>query len=188
LIALGSNRRGTGGLPKALITDLLSSAYFATQTVRVSAPPRERKSTGFARRREDAEKGKEPAALYVVAASRVLATAPVGPGTRSYANAVALIETDFDPPALLAHLKSIERAHGRRPGRRWGDRPLDLDIIGWSGGLWVSAGLCIPHSAFRERRFVLEPVVEIAPDWRDPVNHLTARQLLARLDRKRPRP
>jgi 2-amino-4-hydroxy-6-hydroxymethyldihydropteridine diphosphokinase len=45
----------------------------------------------------------------------------------------------------------------------------------------------IPHPAFRQRRFVLAPLVEIAPDWRDPVTHLTARQLLARLDRKRAR-
>lgn len=111
----------------------------------------------------------------------------MGPGTRSYANAVALIESDLDPPALLAHLKSIERAHGRRPGRRWGDRVLDLDIIGWSGGIWASPGLAIPHPAFRDRRFVLAPLVEIAADWRDPVTHLTARQLLARLDRKRRR-
>jgi 2-amino-4-hydroxy-6-hydroxymethyldihydropteridine diphosphokinase len=123
----------------------------------------------------------------IAAQSRIHTTVPLGPGTRSYANAVALIESELDPPALLDHLKSMERAHGRRPGRRWGDRPLDLDIIGWSGGIWASPGLSIPHPTFRGRRFVLAPLVEIAPDWRDPVTHLTARQLLARLDRKRPR-
>jgi 2-amino-4-hydroxy-6-hydroxymethyldihydropteridine diphosphokinase len=125
--------------------------------------------------------------IHVVAASRIHTTAPLGPGKRSFANAVALIETDLDPPALLAHLKSIERTHGRRPGRRWGDRPLDLDIVGWSGGLWTTRTLIIPHPAFRERRFVLAPLVEIAPDWRDPATNLTARQLLAHLDRKQPR-
>ncbi len=122
----------------------------------------------------------------IAAQSSIHTTAPLGPGTRSYANAVAVIETDLDPPALLDHLKSLERAHGRRPGRRWGDRPLDLDIIGWSGGLWASPGLSIPHPAFRERRFVLAPLVEVAPDWRDPVSGLTARQLLARLDKASP--
>jgi len=85
---------------------------------------------------------------------------------------------------MLARLKAIERAFGRRPGRRWGDRVLDLDIIGWSGGIWASRGLSIPHAAFRERGFVLGPLVEIAPTWRDPVTWLTVRQLLARLDRK----
>jgi 2-amino-4-hydroxy-6-hydroxymethyldihydropteridine diphosphokinase len=121
------------------------------------------------------------------ARSRIIETHPLGPGTRSYANAVALVESLLPPPAMLAQLKAIERAHGRRAGRRWGDRPLDLDIIGWSGGIWASPGLAIPHPAFRTRAFVLTPLCDIAPDWRDPVTHLTARHLRARLDRKRPR-
>lgn len=119
-------------------------------------------------------------------ASRIRETAPLGPGKRTYANAVALIETELDPPALLAHLKTIELAYGRRPGRRWGDRPLDLDIIGWSGGIWASPTLSVPHPAFRVRRFVLAPLAEIAPGWRDPVSGLRVRHLLARLDRKKP--
>ena len=116
--------------------------------------------------------------------SRTMTSRPVGPGTRDYANAVVILKSDEEPHALLRHLKSIERAHGRRRGRRWGNRPLDLDIIGWSGGVWVSPALAIPHPAFRGRRFVLKPLVEIAPHWRDPVTHLTARHLLARLDKK----
>ena len=125
--------------------------------------------------------------LKLVALSRIMTSRPLGPGTRRYANAVALIESNLAPPALLAHLKDIERAHGRRAGRRWGDRVLDLDIIGWSGGIWASRALSIPHPAFRTRRFVLAPLVGILPDWRDPVTGLTARQLLARLDRRRRR-
>ena len=94
-----------------------------------------------------------------------------------------MIESKHTPDTLLKKLKKIERAVGRRPGRRWGDRPLDLDIIAWSGGIWGSSALTIPHPEFRKRRFVLAPLCEIAPDWRDPVTHLTARQLLARLDK-----
>jgi 2-amino-4-hydroxy-6-hydroxymethyldihydropteridine diphosphokinase len=123
----------------------------------------------------------------VIATSDIISSAPLGPGTRTYANAVAAIETLLGPLELLAHLKSIERAHGRRTGRRWGDRVIDLDIIAWSGGIFSSPGLTIPHREFRKRRFVLSPLCEIAPDWRDPVTHLTARHLLTRLDRKRPR-
>ncbi len=123
-----------------------------------------------------------------MAHSRIYATHPVGPGTRRYANAVALIESKHGPEKLLRKLKKIEGKAGRRAGRRWGDRPLDLDIIGWSGGIWSSPGLSIPHPALRTRRFVLAPLCEIAPDWRDPVTQLAARQLLARLDRKRPCP
>jgi 2-amino-4-hydroxy-6-hydroxymethyldihydropteridine diphosphokinase len=119
--------------------------------------------------------------------SRIITSRPIGPGTRSYANAVVMIESKHAPDALLKKLKQIERAAGRRPSRRWGDRPLDLDVIAWSGGIWASPSLTIPHPEFRKRRFVLSPLCEIAPDWRDPVSHLTARQLLARLDQKRPR-
>jgi 2-amino-4-hydroxy-6-hydroxymethyldihydropteridine diphosphokinase len=122
-----------------------------------------------------------------VAASTIHNSAPLGTGARNYSNAIAAIETALTPSELLAYLKSIERGHGRRPGRRWGDRVIDLDIVGWSGGIWSSANLTIPHSEFRKRRFVMAPLCEIAPDWRDPVTSLTARQLLARLDRRLPR-
>jgi 2-amino-4-hydroxy-6-hydroxymethyldihydropteridine diphosphokinase len=122
-----------------------------------------------------------------VAASAVHGSVPLGSGFRNYANAVAAIETALTPIELLGHLKSIERAHGRRPGRRWGDRVIDLDIIAWGGGIWSSAELTIPHLEFRKRRFVLAPLCEIVPDWRDPITGLTARQLLARLDRRLPR-
>lgn len=131
--------------------------------------------------------GRALAGAVPLAASRIRQSPPLGPGKRHYANAVVMIESEDDPPALLDRLKTIEREHGRRPGRRWGDRVLDLDIIGWSGGIWASPGLSIPHPAFRTRRFVLAPLVDVAPDWRDPVTGLTARQLRARLDHKRPR-
>ena len=123
----------------------------------------------------------------MLAASRVHITRPIGPSQHCYANAVVLIESKLKPPAVLAKLKKLERKAGRRPGKRWGARPLDLDIIMWSGGIWASPGLTIPHPEFRKRRFVLAPLCEITPNWRDPVTQLTARQLLARLDRKRPR-
>lgn len=120
------------------------------------------------------------------AASPIIRTAPIGPSIRRYANAACVITSPLPPPALLAVLKRMERAAGRRPGRRWGSRPLDLDIILWSGGAWSSPGLTIPHPAFRERGFVLEPLAAIAPDWRDPITGLTVRQLHARLTRRRP--
>ena len=119
--------------------------------------------------------------------SRIIDSRPIGPSQRTYANAVGVMASKLKPPALLTKLKKIERKAGRRPGKRWGTRPLDLDIVGWSGGIWASPGLTIPHPEFRKRRFVLAPLCEIAPGWRDPVTHLTARQLLVRLDRKRPR-
>jgi 2-amino-4-hydroxy-6-hydroxymethyldihydropteridine diphosphokinase len=127
----------------------------------------------------------------VSAVSPILHTPPMGPSIRRFVNAVAILETDESPPELLARLKAIERAFGRRRGIRWGARVIDLDIILWSGGAWSSPGLTIPHPHFRERDFVLKPLAAIAPVWRDPLTGRTVRQLLKRLtyvDRMRPRP
>jgi 2-amino-4-hydroxy-6-hydroxymethyldihydropteridine diphosphokinase len=116
----------------------------------------------------------------VIAASPIVETAPIGPSTRRFANAAAMIEADEPPPALLRRLKAIERAFGRRRGRRWGARVIDLDIILWSGGIWSDARLTIPHAHFRERAFVLDPLRAIAPEWRDPLTGRTVRQLAHR--------
>ncbi|WP_326525813.1 2-amino-4-hydroxy-6-hydroxymethyldihydropteridine diphosphokinase [Sphingomonas sp.] len=121
-------------------------------------------------------------------ASRIVDSTPLGPSRRRYANAAVLLTSDLDPPAMLARLKAIERDFGRRRVRRWGARVLDLDIILWSGGAWVSRGLAIPHPAFRDRDFVLAPLAAIAPGWRDPITHLTVRQLRARLTARPPAP
>ena len=124
----------------------------------------------------------------VRAVSKIRTTPALGPAGRSFANAAAIVESRLEPDALLDRLKAIERAFGRRPGRRWGQRVLDLDIILWSGGAWASPGLVIPHPAFRERGFVLGPLAPLAPDWRDPVSGRTMRQLRARLTARRPLP
>ena len=123
------------------------------------------------------------AVLKPVAVSPILRTPALGPSKRRYANAVAILESAEAPPALLRRLKTLERAHGRRAGQRWGARVLDLDILLWSEGAWSGAGLIIPHSHFRERPFVLDPLVRIAADWRDPLTGLTVRHLRNRLGR-----
>ncbi|MBW8783349.1 MAG: 2-amino-4-hydroxy-6-hydroxymethyldihydropteridine diphosphokinase [Novosphingobium sp.] len=125
--------------------------------------------------------------ITLVAASPIVASAPLGPSRRRYANAAAIVETALEPPALLARLQSMEARFGRRRrGQRWRARVLDLDIILWSGGPWASPGLVIPHPAFRHRAFVLAPAAAIAPTWRDPLSGLSLRQLRARLARPRP--
>lgn len=124
----------------------------------------------------------------VTARAPVVASAAVGAARRRFANGALVLESALAPPALLAALKQIERAFGRRRGRRWGDRVLDCDIILWSGGRWRSRGLAIPHPAFLERAFVLGPARVIAPRWRDPASGLTIAQAHARLTRRRPLP
>jgi 2-amino-4-hydroxy-6-hydroxymethyldihydropteridine diphosphokinase len=118
--------------------------------------------------------------------SRTSATPALGPAGRDFANAGLLLRTDLEPEELLDGLKRIERAFGRRSGRRWGPRVLDLDIILWSEGSWSGPGLTVPHPEFRSRRFVLEPLAGIAPDWVDPISGATLRQLLFRLGRPAP--
>jgi 2-amino-4-hydroxy-6-hydroxymethyldihydropteridine diphosphokinase len=132
--------------------------------------------------------------LMVVARSRIRATAAVGPGGRGYANAAIAVEGARNLPKLLRRLKQLEHDFGRRGGMRWGARVLDLDIIG-AGDIvlpsrprWRTArhGLIVPHPRIAERRFVLDPLLQIAPDWRHPVLRLTVRQLHARQYRPQP--
>lgn len=128
----------------------------------------------------------------VTARAPVIASAPLGPARRRFANAALLLESDLAPTALLAALKRMEREFGRRPGQRWGDRVLDGDIVLWSGGAWRSGmrgqGLAIPHPAYATRAFVLTPAAAIAPRWRDPRSGLTLAHHQARLTRPRPLP
>ena len=126
--------------------------------------------------------------LTVVARSAIQATSPLGPRQRHFANAVVAVTTSLSPDAMLDELQAIERAFGRRPGRRWGPRVLDLDIIAAGQTVtlqWRTArsGLVVPHRDLAYRRFVLDPLVKLAGGWRHPVLHLTARQLHARLRR-----
>jgi 2-amino-4-hydroxy-6-hydroxymethyldihydropteridine diphosphokinase len=125
--------------------------------------------------------------IDLIALSPIFATAAVGDRGRRFANAAATIQTALPPPDLLARLKQIERMFGRRRGKRWGARVLDLDILLWSGGHWRSSHprLDIPHSALEQRRFVLNPLVRIAPRWKiagsaRTVSHAHARLTAAR--------
>jgi 2-amino-4-hydroxy-6-hydroxymethyldihydropteridine diphosphokinase len=105
---------------------------------------------------------------------------------RDFANAVALVESDLAPAAMLAELQEIERAFGRRPGKRWSARVLDLDIIAWEGGRIRCRQLNIPHPMLERRSFMLVPLSQIAPAWRVR-GALTTSHLAHRLARRAPR-
>jgi 2-amino-4-hydroxy-6-hydroxymethyldihydropteridine diphosphokinase len=115
-------------------------------------------------------------------ASPIVLNAAHGGAGRDFANAVAMVESDIGPAEMLGRLKTIERQFGRRNGRRWGPRVLDLDIVLWSGGKWRSRSLTIPHPQLSRRSFVLQPLAAIAPGWR--VGALTVRHLAHRLARR----
>lgn len=131
----------------------------------------------------------ESAGIAIDQVSPSIRSRPIGPSRRLYANAAAVVETDRYPVDLLDALKVIERQFGRRAGgQRWTGRVIDLDIVLWNGGAWASPELTVPHVAFRSRNFVLAPVASIAPMWRDPLTHLTLRQLRARLGKAKRQP
>ena len=121
-----------------------------------------------------------------VDASPIISSAAIGPSRRRYANAVALVASPLEPPAMLERLQAIEAAFGRRTGQRWSARTLDLDILLWSGGTWSDPALTIPHAAMTQRDFVLGPLTAIAADWRHPLAQRSVRQLAARLWRPKP--
>jgi 2-amino-4-hydroxy-6-hydroxymethyldihydropteridine diphosphokinase len=118
-------------------------------------------------------------------ASPIVLNKAVGGAGRDFANGVALVESSLEPRAMLALLKAIERGFGRRPGKRWGCRVLDLDIVSWSGGRFAKRDLVIPHPRMERRDFVIGPLAAIAPGWKIR-GSLSARNLLSRLGKRRP--
>lgn len=124
--------------------------------------------------------------IEAVDASPIIASDPIGPSRRRYANAVALVASPLSPPEMLERLQAIEASFGRRTGQRWSARTLDLDILLWSGGTWSDAVLTIPHPAIEQRAFVLGPLRSIVPEWPHPLHGRSVRQLAARLARPKP--
>ena len=101
-----------------------------------------------------------------------------------YLNTAAVAEvtaTDLPPDAVLAVAKALELAAGRRRGVRFGPRPLDIDLLLYGELRSEAPELTLPHPRLRERRFVLEPLAEIAPDLAVPPDGVTVRELLAAL-------
>jgi 2-amino-4-hydroxy-6-hydroxymethyldihydropteridine diphosphokinase len=115
--------------------------------------------------------------------STVFETEPVGVAgiQPRFLNAAVVGETALNIHEFFRSLQDIERAAGRERPFPNAARTLDLDLILFGTTILREPQLEIPHPRFRERRFVLEPLAEIAPDLRDPVTSLTIAELLARL-------
>jgi len=94
-----------------------------------------------------------------------------------FLNCVVKLETEKMPQQLLAALLDIEVQMGRRRDRKKGPRTIDLDILLFGSSAVQAKGLTIPHPAMHERRFVLEPLAEIAPEVRHPIFKRTIREL-----------
>jgi 2-amino-4-hydroxy-6-hydroxymethyldihydropteridine diphosphokinase len=119
--------------------------------------------------------------LTNLSVSRYYETIPVGvSGPQAlFLNAAAVGDTTMSARALLDALLAIEHERGRERPYSNAPRTLDLDVILFGDAIVEEPGLQVPHPRFRERRFVLQPLAEVAPDLRDPVSGKTIAELLA---------
>ena len=101
----------------------------------------------------------------------------------SVLNAAVAGVTSLQAHPLLERLLTIEHDFGRTRPYGGAPRTLDLDLILYGDAIIDEPGLIVPHPRFRERRFVLAPLAEVAPEWRDPVTGKTVRELLRQLGR-----
>ena len=99
-----------------------------------------------------------------------------------FLNAAVEAATALFPLQLLACIRNIERAMGRRRVTPKGPRNIDIDVLFYGRTVVTTAELAVPHPRLAERRFVLEPLVEIAPELRHPVTGKTAKEMLAALE------
>ncbi len=114
-------------------------------------------------------------------------SAPVGYEDQDwFVNSVAEGETSRSPRDLLLVLQSIEKAMGRDKRFRWGPRNIDLDILFFAETVLEEQDLILPHPRADQRRFVLEPLVELAPDRIHPKSGKTFRTLLSELGNSQP--
>ena len=120
--------------------------------------------------------------LQVVQISPIYETLPVGgPQQGDFLNTLWVFETALEPEAVLKLLQTAEQFQGRIRGVKNGPREIDLDLAAYDETCFEQNGLSIPHERMHERWFVLKPLCDVAPQWKHPLLHKTAAELLAEL-------
>lgn len=110
-------------------------------------------------------------------------TQPVGYTEQDwFVNAAALVETEMRPQDLLIRLLGIEEKMGRIRTIKWGPRLIDLDLLFYDNVVIREEDFSIPHPFLDQRRFVLVPLADVAPDWAHPLTGLTTVEMLDSLD------
>src|SRR5699024_1678532 len=104
---------------------------------------------------------------------------PVGPSSRYFLNTIADISTNISPEELIARFKQYEATHGRVASHsRWGPRTIDLDVIAYGNLVINTDSLIIPHVEYEKRLFVLKPLLDLYPDWKDPKTGQSIQQMM----------
>jgi 2-amino-4-hydroxy-6-hydroxymethyldihydropteridine diphosphokinase len=120
--------------------------------------------------------------ILLEAKSRWYQTKAVGPPQPDYLNGCVTLQVEMLPQQLLEILLGIEQQFGRVRQEHWGPRTLDLDLLLFDDFIVNTPNLQIPHPRMRDRAFVLVPLVEIAPDWIEPVSRCVIKELLKEVD------
>jgi len=114
----------------------------------------------------------------LVAVSGIYRTAAWGIEDQpEFLNQALAVDTVLNPETLLATVLDIEHKMGRERGIRWGERLIDIDVLFYGNLVYQTQRLTIPHPFIQERNFVLQPLMDIAPDLVHPVLHKTIREL-----------
>lgn len=109
-------------------------------------------------------------------------TQPVGVGEQpAFMNAVVELDTEYSPQEVMEELLRIESEMGRERNEKGAPREIDLDLLAYDSEVVSENGLVVPHPRMQERRFVLEPLAELNPEWVHPVSNQTAQELLDKL-------
>ncbi len=118
--------------------------------------------------------------VELIASSPLYQTAPVGgpPGQPDYLNGVIEIQTGLSAPDLLQLCQQIEDHFGRIRDQRWGARTLDIDLLLVDNQVIETPSLTLPHPRMHQRRFVLQPLNELAPELKHPIYDTTINTLL----------
>ena len=127
----------------------------------------------------------DSAGCRVISHSEYYQSVPMGVAAGgTFINTAALLTTHLGPLQFLRLMQDVERRCGRERTHCWGPRTLDLDLLFYGQQVINSEPLTVPHPGLWYRRFVLDPLLEISPEWNHPVYALTVHQLRVRLDQR----